>query len=152
MPPFMRQINITSRCATLYRERQLAGTGLSGCHTPYLLALYRRPGISQEELARDLNVNKSSVTRQLSAMEEKGYVRREPDPADRRSLLVYPTEKALALQERLQEILRTWSAYLTADFTPEEKETLSRLMRRVADRAEAYVKGDEPPCAPSCDT
>ena len=23
---------------------------------------------------------------------------------------------------------------------------------RVADRAEAYVKGDEPPCAPSCDT
>ena len=87
MPPFMRQINITSRCATLYRERQLAGTGLSGCHTPYLLALYRRPGISQEELARDLNVNKSSVTRQLSAMEEKGYVRREPDPADRRSLL-----------------------------------------------------------------
>ena len=121
MPPFMRQINITSRCATLYRERQLAGTGLSGCHTPYLLALYRRPGISQEELARDLNVNKSSVTRQLAAMEEKGYVHREPDPADRRSLLVYPTEKALALQGRLQEILRTWSAYLTADFTLRHK-------------------------------
>ena len=31
-------------------------------------------------------------------------------------------------------------------------EELSRLMGRVADRAEAYVKGDEPPCAPSCDT
>ena len=52
MPPFMRQINITSRCATLYRERELSGTGLAGCHTPYLLTLFRRPGISQEDLPK----------------------------------------------------------------------------------------------------
>ena len=148
----MRQINITSRCATLYRERELSGTGLAGCQTPYLLALYRRPGISQEELARDLNVNKSSVARQLAAMEKEGYIRREPSSGDRRILLVYPTEKAHALHEQLSQILRAWSGYLTADFTQEERETLSRLMGRVARRAEAYVKGVEPPCEPSSDT
>lgn len=144
MPPLMRQINITARCANLYRDRQLAGTGLAGCHTSYLLTLYRMPGASQEELARDLNVNKSTVARHLAVMEEKGYVRREPSPDDRRSLLVFPTEKALALKDQLHDILRTWSAYLTADFTPEERETLSGLMARVAQRAESYVKGVDP--------
>ena len=152
MPPLMRQINITARCATLYRERELTGTGLAGCQTPYLLALYRRPGITQEELARELNVNKSSVARHLASMEKEGYIRREPSPDDRRSLLVYPTEKAHALHDRLSDVLRTWSGYLTADFTDEERETLSRLMARVAARAEAYVKGDEAPCAPCSNT
>ena len=88
-----------------------------------------------------MSVNKSSVTRQLAALEEKGYIRREPDPNDRRSLLVYPTDQALALKERMRHVLRDWNAYLTADFTDEEREQLSRLMERVAERAEAYVKG-----------
>lgn len=141
MHPFMRQISVTYRCAMRYRERELEDTGLAGCQTPYLLALYRHEGLTQEELARYLNVNKSSVARQLAALEEKGYIRREADPADRRSLLVYPTEKANELQDRMRRVLRDWSDYLTADFTAEERETLSRLMSRVTERAESYVKG-----------
>lgn len=143
MHPFMRQISVTYRCAMRYRERELSDTGLAGCQIPYLTALFRHEGLTQEELARELNVNKSSVTRQLGSLEEKGYIRREADPEDRRSMLVYPTEKALALRERLRRVLRGWSDYLTADLTDEERETLSRLMGRVAGRAEAYVKGDE---------
>lgn len=142
MHPFMRQISVTYRCAMRYRERELEDTGLAGCQTPYLMALSRHEGLTQEELARDLNVNKSSVARQLATLEEKGYIRRESDPHDRRSLLVYPTDKALALKEQMRRVLREWSAYLTADFTDEERETLSRLMERVAVRAESYVKGD----------
>ena len=152
MHAFMRQISVTYRCAMLYREKELADTGLNGCQTPYLVALYRMPGISQEELARYLNVNKSSVTRQLCCLEKQGYVRREPSTEDRRSLLVYPTEKAYALHDRLFHVLFGWSDYLTADFTPEEKEQLLTMMRRVADRAEAYVKGGMCTCAPSDDT
>ena len=141
MHPFMRQISVTYRCALRYREHELADTGLAGNQTPYLMALYHHEGLTQEELARYLNVNKSSVTRQLAYLEENGYIRREPDPADRRSLLVYPTEKANALRERMRGVLRDWNAYLTADFTDAERETLSQLMARVAERAEAYVKG-----------
>lgn len=152
MHPFMRQISVTYRCAMLYRERELADTGLAGCQTPYLVALYRMPGISQEELARYLNVNKSSVARQLASLEKQGYVRREPSPDDRRILLVYPAERAMALRDRLFNVLHGWSDYLTADFTPEEKDMLSRMMLRVADRAEAYVKGVECACAPSDNT
>lgn len=141
MHPLMRQISVTYRCAMRYRERELSDTGLAGCQIPYLTALYRHAGLTQEELARELNVNKSSVTRQLALLEEKGYVRREADPEDRRSLRVYPTEKADALRERLRRVLRGWSDYLTEDFSEEERETLNRLMDRIAKRAEDYVKG-----------
>ena len=146
MHPFMRQISITYRCAMRFRERELADTGLAGCQTPYLTTLYRHPGISQEEMAKALNVNKSSVTRQLSALEVKGYVRREPAATDKRILLAYPTEKALALKERLYHCYHDWSSYLTQDFTEEEQAVLSRLMVRIAQRAEDYVKGGDGTC------
>lgn len=152
MHPFMRQINIISRCATMYRDRALSDTGLAGCHTPYILALYRIPGCTQEELARDLNVNKSSVARQLAALEERGFIRREPAPGDRRSQLVYPTQKALDLQPRIRQVLREWNAYLTGELTPQEQEVLSGLICRVADRAERYVKGGDAPCGLSDNT
>ena len=152
MHPFMRQISITYRCAMRFRERELADTGLAGCQTPYLTTLYRQPGISQEEMARSLNVNKSSVTRQLSLLEEKGYVRREPSPTDKRVILVYPTEKALAVRERLFRCYHDWSSFLTQDFSEEEKALLSRLMVQIAARAEDYVKGGECACERSDNT
>ena len=149
MPPFMQQISITYRCAMRFREKELADTGLAGCQTPYLTALCRRPGITQEELARELSVNKSSVTRQLCALEEKGWVRREADPNDKRSMLVYPTEQAQAFMPRLFQCYRDWNDYLTQDFTEEEQTLLSQLMVRIASRAEDYVKGGDCSCAPS---
>ena len=152
MHPFMQQISITYRCAMRFREKELADTGLAGCQTPYLTALCRRPGMTQEELARELNVNKSSVTRQLSTLEEKGWVRREGDPGDKRSLLVYPTQQTLDMMSRIFSCYGTWNEYLTQDFTEEEKAELSRLMLRIAARADAYVKGDESACAPSENT
>lgn len=142
----MRQISITYRCAMRFRENELADTGLAGCHTPYLTTLYRQPGISQEEMARQLNVNKSSVARQLAVLEEKGYVRREPSSADRRLLLVYPTDKALEVKERLYRCYHDWNSYLTQDFTDEEQAMLSALMVRIAQRAEDYVKGGDVTC------
>lgn len=152
MHPFMRQISITHRCAKLYRGEKLADTGLAGVHTPYLMALYKSPGISQEALARHLYVNKSSVTRHLNNLEASGFVRREPSPEDRRVLLVYPTDKALALRERIRETIHDWNAYLTEDLSDTERAQLSALMGKIALRAEAYVKGGEAPCGSSDNT
>ena len=151
MHPFMRQISITYRCAMRFRENELADTGLAGCQTPYLTALCRRPGITLEELARELNVNKSSVARQLAALEEKGYVRREADPTDRRSLLVYPSDLTLGVMNRIFGCYGQWNEYLTQDLTEEERAELSRLMARIAQRATAYVKGGDCSCEPTDD-
>lgn len=152
MYPFMRQLSITYRCAMRYREHHLLDTGLAGCQTQYLIALYNKPGMTQEELARFLNVNKSSVARQLPALEAKGYVMREPDPDDKRVFRVYPTEKAMELQERMYDVLEAWSTYLTQGFSDDERKTLSRLMGRIAYRAESYTKGGGDNCKSSSDT
>ena len=82
----MRKINLVSRCQTLYLADQLRDTGIGPCHHSYLLTIARRPGISQEELAKEICVNKSSVARNLANLENQGYIERKSSPQDKRVL------------------------------------------------------------------
>ena len=66
----MRNINTISRCAALYRDAHLADCGLSGWQAPYIPEICAAPGITQDQLALRLHVNRSNVTRQLAMLEE----------------------------------------------------------------------------------
>ena len=140
MPSLMRYINIVSRCAAIWRTDKLEGTELGDQHYSYILVVCRRPGISQDAIARRLFLNKSNVTRSLTYLEEHGFVTRERDPEDRRQTLVYPTEKALDVLPRVREIIKGWNSYITEDFTEEEMEMYLAMTRRIAERAAEYAK------------
>lgn len=139
MPTLMRQINIISRCAGIYRTDRLRGTDLGACHHSYILAICRHPGISQEELSSHIYINKSNVTRHLAYLEEHGYVKRSQSETDKRVMLVYPTQKMLDVLPNIKQIIGEWNAYLTADFSEQELEQFNSMMDRITNRAKKYV-------------
>ena len=143
MPTIMRQINIISRCAGLYRTDKLRGAELGACHHSYVLAICRTPGISQEELSRHICINKSGVTRHLSYLEEHGYVVRRQSETDRRVTLVYPTEKMQEMLPRVKEIVNEWNTYLTADLNEEELSMFRSVLDHIAQRAKKYADDRE---------
>ncbi len=143
MPTIMRQINIISRCAGLYRTDKLRGAELGACHHSYVLAICRTPGISQEELSRHICINKSGVTRHLSYLEEHGYVVRRQSETDRRVTLVYPTEKMQEMLPRVKEIVTEWNTYLTADLSEEELTMFRSVLDHIAQRAKKYADDRE---------
>jgi DNA-binding MarR family transcriptional regulator len=53
-----------------------------------------------KDVARELHVDFSVASRQVTALESAGYVHREPDPVDRRAQLVTPTDAGRAALER----------------------------------------------------
>ena len=72
MNGIMKYINRISRCNGVVYANRLRGYGITQCQHPYILLICREPGIPQEKISRELCVNKSSVTRQITLMEEKG--------------------------------------------------------------------------------
>ncbi len=139
MPSFMRKINIIGRCAIIYRSVNLKDIELSGVHHSYILTLCRRPGMSQEQIARHIYINKSNVTRHLTQLEKSGFIERRQSERDKRMLLVYPTEKAFGVLPRVLEVIRGWNSYLTADFSEEEIEQFNSMLARIAERATTAV-------------
>ena len=145
MATLMRKINILSRAEGVYRSDKFNGTSLTPCHHSYVLAISSNPGMSQDELARHLCVNKSGVTRHLAYLEKQGYVKRVTSENDKRVCLVYPTEKMLEVFPQVKEIVLSWNNYLAGALTDEEYATLHLLLDKIITKADVYVatKGDD---------
>lgn len=143
MDSLMRSISRTHRCCNRYYNETLSGDGISGNQYIYIFQVCRHPGISQDALTQRLAVNKSSVTRQLATLEQNGFVTRHPAPEDKRSLLVYPTEKAQALYPKVLEGMRRWNRLLLEDLSPQEQELLMDLISRVEKKAIALAEQEE---------
>jgi DNA-binding MarR family transcriptional regulator len=135
---FMKYITTTSRCAVQYRGDRLEGSGLNGYQCGYIINICRKPGITQDQLAQELHVNRSNVTRQLMLLEENGFVDRKQSEADKRAIEVYPTKKAEEALPLVLDVLHDWSDYLTKDFSPEEFALLMDFLERIADKAVRY--------------
>ncbi len=133
---FMRFINTTSRCSLRYREAFFKEEGLKGIHINEILSICNTPAMSQENLAQKLHLNKSNVARQISLLEEKGYVYRQVDEKDKRILRVYPTQKAFLILPKIKEVLHSFHDILLEELTVEEAETLTLLLERIQNKAE----------------
>ncbi len=143
MPALMKKINMIVRGAAVFRAERVEPEELLPYQHGYVLAIVRRPGMSQDELAAQLCTTKSTVARQMARLEEKGYVCRRQSEQDRRSLLVYPTEKMLALHPAVVATSRAWNEYLFADLSEQEKEEFNAILERITARASAYVGARE---------
>ena len=99
MPKFMRLVNIISRSQALYRSDRLKEETLLPWHYNYVMPICFHPGLSQEQLARHVCMDKSNVTRHLAKLEEQGYVERRPSETDKRVTLVHPPAGGNAAQD-----------------------------------------------------
>ena len=115
----LRQIGIIERCAILYRNQAFKEIGLNGCSHSYIINVCKNPGITQDMIAKNIHVNKSNVTRNLALLEELGYIYRQESSTDKRSILVYPTYKALEILPKVFEILHKFDSAVTSVFSEE---------------------------------
>lgn len=141
MPNIMRNITDITRLGIQYRSEAFAPMGLKAFHGSYLVNICANPGVSQEQLAKNICINKSNVARQAAALEEDGFIRREPCEQDKRVMRLYPTEKTLALMPQLKEVMRTWRTLLLQDLSEEEQELMEKLLQKIKARADEVVEG-----------
>ncbi len=128
-----------TRCGSQYRLDQLSPMGLKACHASYLTEICAFPGISQDQLAKRIYLNKSNVARQVAVLEEEGFITRTPSPADKRVMQLYPTQKALDLLPEISSILTCWEDRITCDLSDAEKELLTALLAKMKSRAADYI-------------
>jgi len=105
---------------------------------PLAKQLMRPDAMRLSDLAADIGLDASTVSRQIKQLEDKGIVERTPDPADGRASLVRLTDDGRATMQaafsrryqRIQGVLAHWS-----DADRAQLQTL--LTRLAADLASA---------------
>ena len=140
----MRRINTISRCAQIYKSERLSGE-LSATHHPFVFCICANPGMSQDAIAHTLCLNKSTVARALSYLEESGFVKRESDAVDKRILRVYPTEKMKGALPEIKVISAEWNSLIAEGISEEEYSVFWSVLERIAERAKEVSRGGDKP-------
>ena len=142
MSHYMRSINRIARCGLLFRDEKFKEHGLNGHQSVYLYNIVNSPGISQEELSKKILVNKSNVARQVSLLEEKGFVTREICETDKRQFKIYPTDKSKIILPVISEIVKEWNRTLLSGISENDKKILEDSLEKIMERAVSIVSSD----------
>lgn len=81
-------------------------------------------------LARQLLLDDSTMTRQLTALREKGLVERTPDPSDGRACIVTASADGAERVRKMLAMRMTRTEKYVADWRPSERAMFGRLLGR----------------------
>ena len=141
MPKIMKSMNRISRCQAMFRGKNLEA--VCPCHHAFVFSICRSPGHSQEQLARELCLNKSTVARTLSQLEDAGLVRRDPNPEDKRQSLVYPTDKMLEILPEVKALAENWNALISEGVSIDDMEIFEKVLVKLESNALRAIGGEE---------
>ena len=87
--------------------------------------------LSMGELSKALDVPLSTATRIADWWVKNGYAERSPDPKDRRVVRVALTKSGRDLLKAVNKLMRQRVEQVLRRFTPDERETLVVLLRKL---------------------
>jgi MarR family transcriptional regulator, organic hydroperoxide resistance regulator len=105
-PRFRTWIAVARACQLmqLTLARNMAHLEIKPPHLDIMINLYRREGISQQELARKLLVGRSNMSMLLPQLEKRGLIDRRADARDKRVLRLHLTEDGKSVTEQAMKI------------------------------------------------
>ncbi|NTW71549.1 MAG: MarR family transcriptional regulator [Eubacteriaceae bacterium] len=110
--PIGRLVSILHRQSQIYINCALKEFNVTSAECSFLMALYRKDGVSQEELSSYLYIDKSATNRAIKSLVEKGYVLKTRDKVDKRFTHICLTEKAKEIKKEIIAKVHSWSDFL----------------------------------------
>ncbi|WP_433946535.1 MarR family winged helix-turn-helix transcriptional regulator [Paenibacillus sp. SN-8-1] len=130
--PIGKLISLIHRHSQKSLNKRLAAYDLGGGgQHSFLKTILHKPGINQDQLTHDLKFDKATTARAVKQLEQAGYITRIVNNQDRRSLSLFPTDKAEAFFPQLQSILDEHNNRLTRNLTEDEQLQLIALLSKV---------------------
>jgi DNA-binding MarR family transcriptional regulator len=113
-----------------FRERS-KGMRLTPALAKLLFYVHRSPGSRQADLAARLEVTAVTLGRMVDRLVERRYVKRVPDPVDRRALRVFVDRAGEPLVERMDKQSAATTARATRGLSSREQTEIIRQLRRI---------------------
>jgi DNA-binding MarR family transcriptional regulator len=123
-------VDTVSRKLRRYQRRTINEADLTPAQYSVLTLLWERDGRQFVELASACCCSPSTVTGIVDTLENKGLVRREPHPEDRRSVLVFLTTRGKALEGATPGLGRILQGCCSGVSTG-DLEQLTQLLRKL---------------------
>ncbi|OIJ98948.1 MarR family transcriptional regulator [Streptomyces sp. MUSC 14] len=127
-------------------HRMIAGQLLrpTGLHTGQELVMMRLWELGPQRLTDLVNLldsDAATMTRTIQRLENAGFVRRRPNPEDRRAVLVEPTAASHALRREVERIWAELEQAAVGDLTTDQQTEALAVLQRIEDNLARSAAG-----------
>jgi DNA-binding MarR family transcriptional regulator len=123
-----------------FRKLKEYGIEINPAQGRIMFALWQKDGVSINELAKETQLKKSTLTSMLDRLEEMGYLKRRHCRKDRRKILIYRTEKDKAMERKYAEVSQKMTELFYKDFSKEDINYLEIGLKRILDNLIEFEK------------
>jgi DNA-binding MarR family transcriptional regulator len=109
-------------------------------HFFILSLISKNENMTQQCLAKYLDMDKAMVVRVIDYLSEKGFVKREINMLDRREHKLIATKKAAKFTPKINEVFSNINNAALAGFTAKETNTFYELMSKILDNMNQLPK------------
>lgn len=143
----LTRIKRAEQASQAAKEAVLRPSGITPAQQAILAVLTDTPGITSAELARRCLITPQTVTSTVNRLEAASLVERRPHPIHRTLVEIHPTEQGREVFGRADERVEALDAALSAAISEDELATLRRLLARVTQASQEYLKREGGPPA-----
>lgn len=137
-----RTISVLYRYGQRYFNQRLKSLSLplEVGQLPFIMQVYRNPGITQDGISANAVMDKGTTAKAVKQLEKSGLILRETDPNDRRMNHIYPTQKALDIQEQILMIITELHEILYKGLSESEITIAISLLSKMKSNISEYLK------------
>lgn len=117
-----REIDNLSRHINGIYEKIFKKYGLQRGQFVFITRIVENQNINLKQLARNVRVDKTTVTKAIQKLEDSGYIIKQTDHIDNRVIHLFPTEKCIHIYNCIIQEKNQILGNLINKFTPEEFE------------------------------
>ncbi len=127
-----KSLSMLYRTMNVETNTLLAPLGLTTPKVTFLFCIHDHNEMTQAEIGRELNLDRSSVAKMLDRLEKDDLIKKEVNPKDVRAYLVSLTDKGAELVPKAREIQREWFDSWLPNLTDFERKSLYELLEKAA--------------------
>lgn len=129
--PIGKYLSIINRKGNVFITKEISKFGIGSGQVMFLMELYKKDGISQEELSEVLNIDKATTCRAIKKLEEAEFLTRVKDKNDKRAYKLYLTQKSKDMEESIRDVLRICEDHISKNLSEEEVKTLAMILKKI---------------------
>ena len=123
-------VSLLHRKQTAFINKKLKDVDLSSGLYPLLVKSYKNEDISQEELAEELHINESTVTRNLEKLEKKELIIKTPQ---KRKKIITVTDKGGEIAQTIMDYDSQWDKTIKKSLTDEEYDNFRKILIKITE-------------------
>ncbi|WP_407432195.1 MarR family winged helix-turn-helix transcriptional regulator [Methanobrevibacter sp.] len=123
-------ISLIYRKHAKYLNNKMESVNLTFGLFPFLIEIYNNDGISQEDLAKLLYLNESTVTRNLEKLEKRGFIIRTPQ---KRKKIITITDEGKKVAKMVMDYDEKWDEIIKKDLSEEEYNIFKKTLIKICE-------------------